>query len=358
MGAAASGLSFAEVLVKGCGPPPTDQVLSWPEVERALAGNGKFTISTGALVAPDAFAGDYSSWLQAVNATGPLSWSLNAGALPPGFKLATNGHLTGPASSLTGSFDFSVRLSETGPSAQSTTRSLTLGFVPDGIPAAPSNIVATAADGAATVHWSVAAARGGPAVESYAVVELYSGPHGCSASGPLATSCVVHGLTNGEPYVFSVSATNAVGTSADAVASNVVWPAVAQAAPLTRPSIRVASTRLRVRSRTRTVPVRIQCTLASCVGVLRLSELVPISPPTAASASAGGALKTTPLERSVLLATAEYRLPRGGHEKVELALTASGIARLTSVAPASPIRAEITVSVAHGRALRTAVELR
>lgn len=352
MGAASRGLSFADMLVQGCGPPPPDQVLSWSSTLSSLAGSGQFAIATRALVAPDSFSADYSSWLQAENATGPVSWSLNSGSLPPGFSLTPDGHLTGPASALTGDTSFSVRLTERGANSQSAAQSLTLAFNPTGIPAAPTNVVASAANGAATVSWNQSATRAGPAIQSYAVTELYAGPHGCSTAAPSQTSCVVHGLTNGRPYVFSVTATNSVGTSGASVASNVVSPSASPPAPVAPPSISIASTRLRLRTGTRTIPVTLRCFGAACSGTLRLSAIMLLSRLRASSWS-----KTVASTASVLLATARYRMTAGGHARVELTLTPAGRTRLAELTSAAPLHARLTISVVRGRALRSPVEV-
>ena len=65
----------------------------------------------------------------------------------------------------------------------------------------------------------------------------------CSLRRARDTSLVVPGLTNGNKYVFQVSATNAQGTSPFSVASNVVVPApTAEPAPAAAPGAPTAVT--------------------------------------------------------------------------------------------------------------------
>ncbi|GAA5033247.1 fibronectin type III domain-containing protein [Microbacterium fluvii] len=87
-------------------------------------------------------------------------------------------------------------------------------------PDAPFDVVATAADAAATVSWSAPEADGGAPITSYTVTTAPGG----STTTTDATSTTVTGLTNGTEYTFTVTATNEAGTSAASVASSAVTP--------------------------------------------------------------------------------------------------------------------------------------
>ncbi|HEX5810463.1 MAG TPA: galactose oxidase-like domain-containing protein, partial [Pseudonocardia sp.] len=93
-------------------------------------------------------------------------------------------------------------------------------------PAVPSAPAASAGDGQATVSWS-APDDGGSTITKYTVTPYIGSsaqtPKVVTGSPP-ATSTTITGLTNGTAYTFKVSATNAVGTSADSAASNAVTP--------------------------------------------------------------------------------------------------------------------------------------
>ncbi len=109
-----------------------------------------------------------------------------------------------------------------------------------GVPAppdAPTDVVATALDGAATVTWKPSAHNGGYGVRSYQVTSTPEGKT-CSTTGE--TSCTIEGLANGTQYTFTVTATNAMGPGLPSAASAMVGPAAptpTPAAPVTaRPS--------------------------------------------------------------------------------------------------------------------------
>jgi peptidoglycan/xylan/chitin deacetylase (PgdA/CDA1 family) len=93
-------------------------------------------------------------------------------------------------------------------------------------PAAPTGVSATAGDSSATVSWT-APANGGSAITSYTVTP-YAGATALTpvtvSGNPPATTATITGLTNGTAYTFTVTATNAVGTSPASAASAPVTP--------------------------------------------------------------------------------------------------------------------------------------
>jgi hypothetical protein len=104
---------------------------------------------------------------------------------------------------------------------------------PPTAPSAPTGVSASAGNASATVSWA-APSNGGSPITSYTVTP-YIGTTAQAATtvsgSPPATSATVTGLVNGTTYTFTVTATNAIGTSQPSAASNAVTPA-APTAPL------------------------------------------------------------------------------------------------------------------------------
>lgn len=90
-------------------------------------------------------------------------------------------------------------------------------------PGAPTIGTATAGDAQASVTFSAPASNGGSAITIYTATASPGGATG-SCAGPAACVATVTGLTNGSSYTFTVTATNALGTSVPSGASNSVTP--------------------------------------------------------------------------------------------------------------------------------------
>jgi hypothetical protein len=82
------------------------------------------------------------------------------------------------------------------------------------------------------VAFTAPASNGGSAITGYTVT---SSPGGITATGT-SSPIVVTGLTNGTAYTFTVTATNAIGTSAASAASNSVTPKATQTITFNPPS--------------------------------------------------------------------------------------------------------------------------
>jgi uncharacterized protein (TIGR02145 family) len=91
------------------------------------------------------------------------------------------------------------------------------------IPDAPINVSATAGDGQATITYDAPGSNGGSTITSYTATSL---PGGITETVTQAGSgsITVVGLTNGTAYTFTVTATNAGGTSLASQPSSSVTP--------------------------------------------------------------------------------------------------------------------------------------
>ena len=145
----------------------------------------------------------------------PTTWSTFA----DGTSTNTTATVTGLTNDL--SYDFRVKaVNAFGTSIASDTATKTPGAPT--APDAPTIGTATAGNTTASVAFSAPADNGGSAITGYTVL---SSPGGFTATGA-SSPITVTGLTNGVEYTFTVTATNAIGTSAASSASNAITPSL------------------------------------------------------------------------------------------------------------------------------------
>src|SRR4029079_2117056 len=108
-----------------------------------------------------------------------------------------------------------------------------LRAVPASVPDAPTGVSAVAGDASATVRFSAAGSDGGSAISGYTVTAVDAttpGNGGQVVSGG-GSPLVVSGLTNGDVYSFTVTATNGVGSGPASAPSNSVTPSAPASVP-------------------------------------------------------------------------------------------------------------------------------
>jgi hypothetical protein len=184
-----------------------------PVSPAANAGNGQATVT----FAPPASNGGSAITSFTVTST-PGGITASGSASPIVVPGLTNGiahTFTVTASNIVGTGNPSIATNSVTPTAGS-------------VPGSPTGVTAVPGPARATVSFTPPASNGGSAITSFTVT---STPDGITASGA-ASPIVVNGLTNGTAYVFTVTATNSVGTGPASVASSPVVPATLPGAPL------------------------------------------------------------------------------------------------------------------------------
>ena len=153
--------------------------------------------------------------------------STSKGFLPPRMTSAQKGLISSPAAGLM------VWCSDCGTSGelQVFNGAVWTNLTGSVVPGAPTGVSASAGNAQATVTFTAPASNGGSPITSYTVYSWIGGTAGPYLNQEGGGPITVTGLTNGTPYIFTVTATNANGTGAASNPSNSVTPATVPGAP-------------------------------------------------------------------------------------------------------------------------------
>ena len=103
--------------------------------------------------------------------------------------------------------------------------------VPYTVPNAPTNVVATASNASANVTWNAPVNNGGSAITGYSVTPYQNGVAQTPVNTTTTSLAFTNTLTNGDSYVFVVTANNIAGASVSSLPSNAVTPITVPNAP-------------------------------------------------------------------------------------------------------------------------------
>ena len=182
----------------------------------ATAGNAQATVS---YTAPSSNGGSEITSYTATSSPDDISATVNQ---------AGNGDITVTGLTNETSYTFTVTATNAIGTSVASAASNSVTPVELIVPDAPTIVTATAGNAQATVSYTAPSSNGGSAITSYTAT---SSPGDITATVNQAGSgdITVTGLTNETAYTFTVTATNAIGTSVASAASNSVTPASAPA---------------------------------------------------------------------------------------------------------------------------------
>ena len=194
----------------------------------ATAGNGQATVSW---TAPSSNGGAAITGYTVTSSSGPS-----------GVKTCTTTAVSCTVSGLTNGTAYTFTVTATNSAGTSSASAASASVTPAATaPGAPTGVIATAGNGQATVSWTAPSSNGGAAITGYTVT---SSPDSQTCTTTTATNCTVSGLTNGQAYTFSVTATNSVGTSSASAASASVTPAATASGAPGAPSVSLSGNTL------------------------------------------------------------------------------------------------------------------
>lgn len=185
--------------------PPSATVPQAPTGVTAVAGNAQATVS---FVVPRSDGGSPITSYTVISSPGGIT------ATGSTSSIIVTGLTNGQAYTFTVVATNSVGSSA--PSAPSAS------VTPATVPGSPTGVSAVAGNAEATVSFTIPGSDGGSPIIDYTVKTIVDGITFSQVG--LASPITFIGLTNGQPYTFTVEANNAIGSSAPSAPSNEVIP--------------------------------------------------------------------------------------------------------------------------------------
>ncbi len=195
--------------------PSPSTVPGAPTGVSATAGNGQAVVS----------------WTAPASNGGSVITGYTVTSSPGGLTATTTGATTATVTGLTNGTPYTFTVTATNATGTSPTTATPTALTPSTMstaPGAPTGVSATAGNGQAVVSWTAPASNGGSVITGYTVT---SSPGGHTVTTTGATTAIVTGLTNGIPYTFTVTATNATGTSPTTATPTALTPSTTSVLP-------------------------------------------------------------------------------------------------------------------------------